>query len=524
MESMVVRKVSSEWTNVKLSEIYSSPIAVCTVHYENSPTALLATVVRMQILSSTSIQIRLHNPDGNNVFKADEGHDVHCVVVDEGQGKMRDGRKIEAQKYESRVTDSSAGSWVGEKRTYKNSYAKPPIVLGQVMSSNDKHWSVFWSRGSNPQLPPNANDLFTGKHVGKDGSEAERAVETVGYIVIEAGHKISSRIEIETGHGVTKPSSKYKFNKKWKKKAKVAVVSQVGMIGLHGSWAVSGGIKNKRFMNVAIERNRDEREIEHESESFDYMVFSKPGYIGYLVPPRPTPTPSALPSSSPSSSPSCSPSFEEPPHDVCGNFAVHAGTAVAFDGVQTTIKGGNVGVSPGTSIQGGYTIDGGVVENDSSGFAESVLVAHDEAMALHCNEKTMASEIGGMTFTPGTYRSASSINVVVGTFVTLDGLDEPNPVFLFIAVSTLVTAENTKFILKNGAKAENILWVLGSSATLGANSIVEGSIMAKKSITFGEKSTLNGCALAIAAVTFESEGMVDVEADSPESARYLRGY
>jgi hypothetical protein len=203
---------------------------------------------------------------------------------------------------------------------------------------------------------------------------------------------------------------------------------------------------------------------------------------------------------------------------------VHAKTTITFDGVQTTIKGGNVGVSPGTDIQGDYTINGGVVEGESSGFAASVLVAHDEAMASHCNEKTMPIEIGGLTFTPGTYRSGSGVNVVVGTFVTLDGLDEPNPVFTFIAESTLVTAENTKFILKNGAKAENILWVLGSSATLGANSIVEGSIMAKKSITFGEKSTLNGCALAQAAVTFESEGLVDVEADSPESARYLRGY
>jgi hypothetical protein len=54
----------------------------------------------------------------------------------------------------------------------------------------------------------------------------------------------------------------------------------------------------------------------------------------------------------------------------------------------------------------------------------------------------------------------------------LVGDNDPNPEFLFIAGSTLVTAADTNFILKNGAKAENVLWALG------ARSVVEGSILA----------------------------------------------
>ncbi len=100
--------------------------------------------------------------------------------------------------------------------------------------------------------------------------------------------------------------------------------------------------------------------------------------------------------------------------------------------------------------------------------------------------------------------------------VTLDGLNEANPVFLFQALSTLVTAADTSFILKNGAKAENVLWALGTAATLGANSTVDGSILAGTAITFGTKSVLHGCALAQSAVTFESEGSVD--------AKYYEGY
>jgi hypothetical protein len=143
----------------------------------------------------------------------------------------------------------------------------------------------------------------------------------------------------------------------------------------------------------------------------------------------------------------------------------------------------------------------------------------------------MAIEIGGKTFTPGTYRSGSAINFAYGTEVTLDGENLPNPEFLFIAGTTLVTAANTKFILENGAKAENVLWALGSAATLGANSTLEGSILAGAAVTFGAKSILHGCALAQSAVTFESEGSVMVdhyEDDGQGNAhehltRHLRG-
>jgi hypothetical protein len=92
--------------------------------------------------------------------------------------------------------------------------------------------------------------------------------------------------------------------------------------------------------------------------------------------------------------------------------------------------------------------------------------------------------------------------------VTLDGDNETNPVFRFIAKSTLVTAADTRFDLINGAKAENVLWTLGTAATLGARSVVEGSILAGTAITFGTQSELHGCALAQSAVTFESEGSV----------------
>ncbi|KAJ1467928.1 hypothetical protein T484DRAFT_1921028 [Baffinella frigidus] len=173
----------------------------------------------------------------------------------------------------------------------------------------------------------------------------------------------------------------------------------------------------------------------------------------------------------------------------------------------------SVRVSPGTAITGAPAFEGGAgVEKDasvSSTFAASVLTSYAAAMAVRSDTHAMAIEIGGLTFTPGTYRSGSAINFAAGT-VTLDGLNEPNPVFLFQALSTLVTAASTTFVLKNGAKAENVLWALGTAATLGANSVLPGSILAGTAITFGAKAELDGCALAQTAVTFSSEGSVVV--------------
>ncbi|OEU12070.1 hypothetical protein FRACYDRAFT_244306 [Fragilariopsis cylindrus CCMP1102] len=201
---------------------------------------------------------------------------------------------------------------------------------------------------------------------------------------------------------------------------------------------------------------------------------------------------------------------------MCGNFAVHAPTTVTFACVKSTIQDGDVGVYPGTSITGSHLFvnggGGGIVLN-SPAFADHVVDSHASAMEGNygTSETAIEIEIGGMTFLPGIYLSGSAINFAHSNVVTLDGNNEANPEFTFIAGSTLVTAADTNFDLKNGAKAENVAWVLGTAATLGARSHVPGSIMAGTAITFGTNSKLYGCALAQSAVTFGSGGSVAID-------------
>jgi hypothetical protein len=199
-------------------------------------------------------------------------------------------------------------------------------------------------------------------------------------------------------------------------------------------------------------------------------------------------------------------------NNLCQDYAVHAGTTITFaDGVSgKTMISGDLGVSPGTSITGvneGYMqfTSGEVASTaDAADFAAGVAAALAAALAT---SGTTILEMSGQTYGPGTYTGAADISISgVDTYVTLDGEDEENAVFLFQAGVAMTTAAGTYFNLINGAKAENVLFALGSAATLGANSVLEGSLIVGTSVTVGIGAEVNGCIIAKAAVTYEGSG------------------
>jgi hypothetical protein len=79
-------------------------------------------------------------------------------------------------------------------------------------------------------------------------------------------------------------------------------------------------------------------------------------------------------------------------------------------------------------------------------------------------------------------------------------------VFIFQISSTLTTGSGSHVILANGAKACNVFWQVGSSATLGTNSVFKGNILALTSITITTGVNLEGRALARnGAVTLDTD-------------------
>jgi hypothetical protein len=121
--------------------------------------------------------------------------------------------------------------------------------------------------------------------------------------------------------------------------------------------------------------------------------------------------------------------------------------------------------------------------------------AYNDAAGRSTAPTTVSGNIGGMTLYPGLYQSTSSLEISAGD-LTLDAHGDPRAVWIFQIASTLTTTSDRKVILAGGANASNIFWQIGSSATLGTNSVFRGTILANASITLDTGATLDGRALA----------------------------
>jgi hypothetical protein len=181
-------------------------------------------------------------------------------------------------------------------------------------------------------------------------------------------------------------------------------------------------------------------------------------------------------------------------------FGVLAFSTVTNSG--NTIVAGNLGVSPNNAITGfppGAVTGTIYAAGAFAGQAQvDLTAAYNTAAGLPSNGPNPA-DLGGTTVFPGVHTSSASTVApslgITGT-VTLDGLNNPNSVFVFQIASTLTTATSSNVVLINGASAANVYWQVGSSATLGTTSSISGNILAQASISFGTGASLIGRALA----------------------------
>jgi len=200
------------------------------------------------------------------------------------------------------------------------------------------------------------------------------------------------------------------------------------------------------------------------------------------------------------------------PLGTAANFVILAGSTVTSTSTvatPTTISGGDLGLSPGSAVTGfppGVLISPAVMHVTDPTAAQAQLdltTAYNYAAGLP-GATVLAGDMSGLTFTPGLYKTSSTVMLSAGN-VTLDAQGNANASFIFQIGSTLTTIGSTHVVLANGAQAKNIFWQVGSSATLGTNSIFMGTIMALQSITLDHGAVLTGRALARnAAVTLDT--------------------
>jgi hypothetical protein len=192
-----------------------------------------------------------------------------------------------------------------------------------------------------------------------------------------------------------------------------------------------------------------------------------------------------------------------------GTFAVLAGSTVTNTG--PSIINGDLGVWPGTALVPGTppaTVNGAIHAGDTAAqhAQASLTIAYNDAAGRSTAPISMAGDLGGQTLAPGLYKSTSTL-AITGD-LTLDGNGDPNAVFIFQIGSALTVATRGRVVLSGGAKAANVFWQVGSSATLGTYSALKGTILAYASITIATGATLDGSALAQnAAVTLDTNAV-----------------
>jgi hypothetical protein len=174
------------------------------------------------------------------------------------------------------------------------------------------------------------------------------------------------------------------------------------------------------------------------------------------------------------------------------SFAALAAAGIVNTG--NTVLTGDIGSYPTTTISG---FPPGVFSGTNhAGDAVTQAAMLDLASAYtdaagRTVTATLPTELSGATLNAGVYNSVSGTFNNTGALI-LDGQNNANAVFIFKMATTLITDASSSITLINGAVWTNVFWQVGSSATLGASSTLEGTILAHTSITVNNSATLHG--------------------------------
>lgn len=194
-------------------------------------------------------------------------------------------------------------------------------------------------------------------------------------------------------------------------------------------------------------------------------------------------------------------------------YGIIAGVGVRNDAGFSEIHDMNVGISPGarSSITGfppARVINGAIHASDDvspTGIAAVLLAAKQHlveaydfaAGASFPAPQTADVDQGGLTLAPGIYKATTSLLIQNGN-LTLDAQGDANAVWIFQIGSALTTVGGAggSIVLAGGAQAKNVYWQVGSSATIGDNTIFKGNVLALSNITMNSGAVAEGRMLA----------------------------
>ena len=130
---------------------------------------------------------------------------------------------------------------------------------------------------------------------------------------------------------------------------------------------------------------------------------------------------------------------------------VLAATSISFGTGRSVLPRGSIGVYPGTSITGNYTLTLGSVESDNVASKQAehdLAVGYNRAMTAACQYSLASGDLSGLTLISGVYCSTpGTFSIVQLSYVTLDGKNAPQNTWIFQATTTVITGTDSSMIL-----------------------------------------------------------------------------
>jgi len=250
---------------------------------------------------------------------------------------------------------------------------------------------------------------------------------------------------------------------------------------------------------------------------------------GMTVTRSPTRSPTG-PSVNPSSFPTKAPSDLQPGEFLCigkaGRFAVLSQSGATI-GAGSSILGdvGSYGASSATLVGFGLTINTGTPTTHYTsssvtgniyalgiGSPDYLIAASQDVTAAIAIAKNLdadesvsgAEDIAGSVFNAGVYKWGGALSL--STTVTFDG--SATDVWIMVTAGAFAAAAGAKVLLINGAKAENVFWVVTGAVSTGATSEFQGVILGEAAAAFGAGAKLTGAVLTTGAITMGADAEI----------------
>lgn len=271
-----IATANEQWQKVQLTHTYQDMVVIATPVAEAAVSPSVVTRLRNCEGNSFELKLQVAGSESSPTGSLQ----VSWIAVEAGIYRQdENGIQFEAGKITADVT-SHHGHWLTRELSFGQTYTNP-VVLSQVMSSNDGRWSVAWASAADDAKQPARGHAFSvGKHIGEDNPYPAREDETIGYLVFETGvHNFNGlRIMAANGppvvQGIADNNQGYDIPLEGFNTLEAVVLGVAGMAGEEGAWPMlaTDFTEGKELRCWMAEDQIADAERNHEPESVAMLV------------------------------------------------------------------------------------------------------------------------------------------------------------------------------------------------------------------------------------------------------------